>query len=1121
MESLHLSFQRVVDAGLFTGMKFNSSTSLSHLFYADDAIFVGQWSDVNIDTLVKVLDCFFRASGLRINMCKSKLMGVNVEDGSVSNAAAKIGCLVLKIPFIYLGTKVGDCMSTKHAWKEVVDKVVTRLSRWKMKTLSIGGRLTLLKSVLGSIPIFHMSIYKVPVCILNSLESIRSHFFNGHDLNSKKSSWVKWSNVLTPKEKGGLGVSSLYALNRSLMLKWVWRFISQKPSLWSNVIKAIHGDDGSLEKGNGGGYRSSWISIIQELKILQDKGINMFEFMRLNLGNGEGTRFWKDKWFDGGTMKVLFPRLYALEMDKMMTVSVKMNANGLDQSFCRKPGSRVEESQYNAMVDISQNIQLKPCDDRYVWSLNNSGEFSVASLRKVIDDNRFHKVNSSTRWVNLVPIKVNVIAWKVMSNALPTRFNISSRGMDIDTMECPICKEGSETSSHLFFQCRVVRQLTRKISTWWNVDHEDVNSYEEWRCWLVSLRIHSKTKGIYSFLCIFDNLSPLVSLKMFEEDQNMEVVLPVKSDMHSYSSTMTAKDVKALAFKHNIPLDLHLVALTAKWTMDKLTDNFIVSTYRVDSADPVRVILSESTHCPFGELVPWWKKRFFFLDRRAIPQAMAWRHHDSDIHDPLPTDGFRASDVVTLTNQSIDIRPVPSGLLFHAGLATTWEFSGFLPSFKDTEGNVVTMSEYLRFPFLDGATIEQGDALSARDAITSHTTGPLPVNQSLPEKTARLKEVEIPDPKIVAIRERKARAAAKKRAERKRAAGGGILLRRLFRVLFETVAPNPYFLLKDVDDAGTAESRGDEHVSVPYHDSANTTHDHTVDHDESFGESRGHGETVETHPADETRLTESPVPARNPEKTAVQNLVPVVRSNLAGDMPMELSLPVLVLFYYRNGPSPKEEMNAYDNSTAMERAWFSIARGAMAQTDALLRFEALYDAHLALKERCEDISAGPRRRHAVCDEKLYNAERERDELRAVNAVQVYSKIKELEAGNLLGKDSALVFSDRVSNERAVENERLVSKLGYFEKEKNDSIGKLLPIVVRRLLNNHEYKESLSIPVNFAFQAVGQKDFGLPRQTVPGAPKDVSCSPPQDVSTKVNPSSQAPDSSKSVPKGANV
>ncbi|GJY74541.1 RNA-directed DNA polymerase, eukaryota [Tanacetum coccineum] len=207
MESLHISFQRVVDAGLFTGIKINSMVNLSHLFYADDAIFLGQWSELNIDSLVRVLDCFFRASGLRINMCKSKIMGVNVEDGMVKNAASKLGCLVLKTPFTYLGTKVGGNMSRKQAWKEVVDKVLSRLSRWKMKLLSIGGRLTLLKSVLGSMPIFHMSIFKVPSSILKSLESIRSRFFNGQDPKSNKASWVKWNKVLTPKDKGGLGVS--------------------------------------------------------------------------------------------------------------------------------------------------------------------------------------------------------------------------------------------------------------------------------------------------------------------------------------------------------------------------------------------------------------------------------------------------------------------------------------------------------------------------------------------------------------------------------------------------------------------------------------------------------------------------------------------------------------------------------------------------------------------------------------------------------------------------------------------------------------------------------------------------------------------------------------------------
>ncbi|GJT52964.1 RNA-directed DNA polymerase, eukaryota, partial [Tanacetum coccineum] len=50
-----------LDAGLFTGIKINSMVNLSHLFYADDAIFLGQWSELNIDSLVRVLDCFFRA----------------------------------------------------------------------------------------------------------------------------------------------------------------------------------------------------------------------------------------------------------------------------------------------------------------------------------------------------------------------------------------------------------------------------------------------------------------------------------------------------------------------------------------------------------------------------------------------------------------------------------------------------------------------------------------------------------------------------------------------------------------------------------------------------------------------------------------------------------------------------------------------------------------------------------------------------------------------------------------------------------------------------------------------------------------------------------------------------
>nr|GFB75806.1 RNA-directed DNA polymerase, eukaryota, reverse transcriptase zinc-binding domain protein [Tanacetum cinerariifolium] len=182
---------------------------------------MGQWSQCNIDTIIRVLDVFYRASGLMINMNKSNLMGISVDSNKVKHASTEIGCLVLKTPFNYLGSRVSDLMSRIQSWHDVTKGMHTRLSKWKLKTLSIGGRLTLLKSVLAAISIYHMSIFKVPMNVLQNMESIRARLFNGADVNSKKPSWVRRKSVLAAKDVVGLRVSSLFALNRALMFKWV------------------------------------------------------------------------------------------------------------------------------------------------------------------------------------------------------------------------------------------------------------------------------------------------------------------------------------------------------------------------------------------------------------------------------------------------------------------------------------------------------------------------------------------------------------------------------------------------------------------------------------------------------------------------------------------------------------------------------------------------------------------------------------------------------------------------------------------------------------------------------------------------------------------------------------
>ncbi|GKD73547.1 hypothetical protein Tco_1331829, partial [Tanacetum coccineum] len=65
--------------------------------------------------------------------------------------------------------------------------------------------------------------------------------------------------------------------------------------------------------------------------------------------------------------------------------------------------------------------------DRWSWSLEGSGNFSVASVRREIDKNLLPMVSSKTRWVKAVPNKVNFHAWKVKLDCLPTRLNISRR----------------------------------------------------------------------------------------------------------------------------------------------------------------------------------------------------------------------------------------------------------------------------------------------------------------------------------------------------------------------------------------------------------------------------------------------------------------------------------------------------------------------------------------------------------------------------------------------------------------------------------------------------------------------------------------------------------------------
>ena len=179
----------------------------------------------------------------------------------------------------------------------------------------------------------------------------------------------------------------------------------------------------------------------------------------------------------------------------------KLSHGNISHSFRRVPRGGLEQSQLQELLDNIEGISLCESRDRWVWSLEGSGDFTVASVRRYIDERYLPEVSTKTRWVNKVPIKVNIHAWKVKLDCLPTKLNISRRGMLLDSLSCPICGKAVESSSHIFFACHIVREVLRLVSCWWDVSFMEVSTYEEWLDWLVNLRLHSKNKQLLEGVC--------------------------------------------------------------------------------------------------------------------------------------------------------------------------------------------------------------------------------------------------------------------------------------------------------------------------------------------------------------------------------------------------------------------------------------------------------------------------------------------------------------------------------------------------------------------------------------------------------------------------------------------
>ena len=134
---------------------------ISHLLFANDTIL---FCDASRDQLlyIRMVLIFFEAiTGLKVNVGKSEIVLVG-EVGNLGALACVLCCKVKRLPVSYLGMPLRAHFKDASIWNPILERVKKKLADWKRLYLSKGGRLTLLKSTLLSLPTYYLSLFTIP-----------------------------------------------------------------------------------------------------------------------------------------------------------------------------------------------------------------------------------------------------------------------------------------------------------------------------------------------------------------------------------------------------------------------------------------------------------------------------------------------------------------------------------------------------------------------------------------------------------------------------------------------------------------------------------------------------------------------------------------------------------------------------------------------------------------------------------------------------------------------------------------------------------------------------------------------------------------------------------------------
>ncbi|KAJ9687808.1 hypothetical protein PVL29_013851 [Vitis rotundifolia] len=354
-------------------------TRVSHLQFADDTIFFSSTREEDLLTLKNILPVFGHIYGLKVNLDKSNIYGMNIGQNHLHRLAELLDCKASGWPILYLGLPLGGNPKSGGFWDPVIERISSRLDGWQKAYLSFGGRITLIQSCLTHMPCYFLSLFKIPVSVAARIERMQRDFLWSGVGEGKRDHLVSWNVVCNPKSKGGLGFGRISLRNSALLGKWLWRYPREGSALWHQVILSIYGSHSNGWDANTvvrWSHRCPWKAIAQ---VYQD----FFKFTRFMVRDGERIRFWEDLWWGDQPLGVRYPRLLRVVMDKNIPISsILSSTRPFSWNFnFRRNLSESEIEDLESLMRSLDHFHLSPSvPDMRSWSLSPTGLFTVKSF---------------------------------------------------------------------------------------------------------------------------------------------------------------------------------------------------------------------------------------------------------------------------------------------------------------------------------------------------------------------------------------------------------------------------------------------------------------------------------------------------------------------------------------------------------------------------------------------------------------------------------------------------------------------------------------------------------------------------------------------------------------------